>query len=62
MKVSKGPKKFQFELFCGKVVAMDVDPNVHILGVGGEVFLSYMVALRRKMLRATKLKVNVVEK
>jgi hypothetical protein len=36
VKVRKGPKKFQFELFCGKVMAMDVDPNVHILGVGKE--------------------------
>jgi hypothetical protein len=33
VKVSKGPKKFQFELFCGKVMAMDVDSNVHIIGV-----------------------------
>ncbi len=38
VKVSKGPKKFQFELFCGKVVATDVDPDVHILGVGGRLF------------------------
>jgi hypothetical protein len=35
VKVSKGPKKFQFELFCEKVVAMDVDLNVHILSVEG---------------------------
>jgi hypothetical protein len=56
MKINKGRKKFQFELFCGKVVATDVDLDVHILGVGGEAFLSYMVALRRKMLSMTKLK------
>jgi hypothetical protein len=32
VKASKESKKFQIELFCRKVVAMDVDLNVHILG------------------------------
>jgi hypothetical protein len=60
VKVSKGSKKFQFELFCRKVVAMDVDLNVRILGWGVEGFSKLHGCIKKEDVK--KLKVIVVEK
>jgi len=60
VKVTKGPKKLHFLMFCGNVGALE--PNSKSYSPKGcEFLLFYNTAIGRKMCKSSKPKANIVE-
>jgi hypothetical protein len=59
--VVRGPKKQQFQLYCGKIGKLELGPNFY-WWEGGEALLSCTFMLGRRMLKEVKPKVNIATK
>jgi hypothetical protein len=57
----KGPKKVHYLVCFGKIDTLKLDPNAYSWK-GREPLFSFTIVLRRKMLRKSKPKINLVEK